>query len=73
MVLAQLLKARVQVANVWRGSRDPFAIQLQHHTECGVGGRVLGPQVEHPSLGGVFPVVQVRSVLDVNVEFSCGA
>ena len=39
----------------------------------GVGGGVLGTQVEHPPFGGVFPVIQIRGVFDVDVELSCGA
>ena len=42
VMLTQLLKPRVQVANVRRGSGDAFTIQFQHHTEGGVGGGVLG-------------------------------
>ena len=72
-MFAQLLKPRVQVANVRRGSGDAFTVQFQHHTEGGVGGQVLGTPVEHPPFGGVFPVIQIRGVFDVDVELSCGA
>jgi hypothetical protein len=56
-VLAQLLEARVQVADVRRAPRDPLAVELEHEAQRRVRrARVLGFQrpesvFEAPSFG----------------------
>ena len=45
--LAGLLDAGVQVADVGRQRDDDLAVDLQHHAQHAVRGRVLRPHVEH--------------------------
>ena len=49
-VLAELLEAGVQVADVGHGVDDPLAVELQHQPQRGVRGRVLRAEV-HASTG----------------------
>src|SRR5690606_19982410 len=47
---AELFEARVQVADVRRAFDDALAIELQHQAQGGMGGRVLGTEVERPAI-----------------------
>ena len=74
--LAELFKAAVQVADV-RGHADhPLAVELHHHPQGGVGGGVLGAEVQGPAVAAVpllaagppAGVVEVLGGLDVEVD-----
>ena len=47
-VLAELLEARVQVADVGRRLDDPLAVELEDQAQRRVRGGVLRPEVERP-------------------------
>ena len=47
LVLADLLGASVQVADVRAAADDALAVDRQHHAEHAVGRRVLRPHVQH--------------------------
>ena len=51
-VLAQLLEAGVQIADVGRGLDDPLAVELEDQPQGRVGGGMLRPEVERP--GGLL-------------------
>ncbi len=67
-VLAELLKARVQVADVRHAADDALAIQFQHQAQGGVGGGVLRPEVERPAVAGLRLGVEVGRRFDVHVN-----
>jgi hypothetical protein len=59
-VLAELLEAGVQVADVRRAPGDALAVELEDEAERGVRRGVLGPEVEDPAVAGVDVLVDVN-------------
>ncbi len=49
-VLADLLEARVQIADVGHRVEHPLAVQEQHDPQRGVGGRVLRAEIQRPDV-----------------------
>ena len=49
-VLAELLEARVQVAHFRHRVDNPLAVEFEHQPERGVGGGMLGAEVERPEV-----------------------
>jgi hypothetical protein len=68
VVLAQLLEAGVEVADVGGGPGNPLAVQFHHHAEGGVHGRVLGTEIEHPAVRGVHVVLEVVDGFEIDIE-----
>ena len=65
MVLAQLLKARMQISNVRRHARNALAIQFQHHAQCCVRGGMRWTKIQYPSIGRLDMVLQVVRIFDI--------
>ena len=62
-VLADLLEARMQIADVGHGVDHPFAVELQHEPQGGVRGGMLRAEVQRPEV--VLPCsVRGRDVAD---------
>jgi hypothetical protein len=49
-MLAEFLKAGVQIPDVRRASRDSLAVELKHEAERGVRGGMLGAEVQRPAI-----------------------
>ena len=65
-VLAELLEARVQIADVGHGVDHALAVELQHQPQRRVRGRMLRTEVERPQ-------VILRLVVGQVVEFRLAA
>ena len=72
VVLAELLEAGMQVADVRGAARDAFAVELEHEPQGRVGRRVLRTEVQHPPIGGLKVILEVVRVLDIKAEAFAG-
>jgi hypothetical protein len=68
VLLAELLKPRVQVPNVGHGPDDPLAVELEDDPQRRVRRRVLRAKVHDPAVAVVLELVDVGRGLDVDVE-----
>jgi hypothetical protein len=67
VVLAELLEAAVQVADVRRHPHHALAVEFEHDAQRRMGGGVLRTEVEHPAIGRVDVILEVLDRLDVDV------
>ena len=72
VVLAELLEAAVQVADVRRAAGDPLAVELEHESKRGVGGRVLGAEVQDPAIRGADVILEVLGRVEIDVVLGTG-
>jgi hypothetical protein len=72
VMLAELLEARVEVADVRRAAGDALAVELEHEAERRVRRRVLRAEVQDPAVGRLEVVLEVVRVLDVEAEALAG-
>ena len=68
VMLAELLEARVQVADVRRTAGDTLAVEFKHKAQSRVRRGVLRAEVENPTVWGLEVILQVVRVLDVETK-----
>ena len=64
-MLAELLEARMEVADVRRASGNALAIELEHQANGGVRRGMLRTKVQYPTVGRLDVVFQVIGRLNI--------
>jgi hypothetical protein len=63
----------VEVADVGRTAGDALAVEFEDQAERGVGGGVLGAEVQDPAVAGVHVTGEVLGGFDINIKAFFGS
>ena len=72
VVLAELLEAAVQVADVRRAASHPLAIEFEHDPQRRMGRGMLGSEVQDPAIRGSDVVLEVLGGVEIDVVLGTG-